>query len=428
MRILMMSLLLVAIVSTAWGVELVDRVVAVVDEDPILASEVEAYAQFVIQQGRRTLSDEELEQLKGQVLQELIDRRVLLYQARLDTVEIEDREVEAELETRLAQEIEQLGSAERMEEIYGRPLRQLKRDLRDRIREGMMIDRLKWQKQQEIEANRSDVEAFWAVYQDSLPELEEAVKIRHILREPQVTRDARQVALDRATMLHQRLTEGTDFEQLAMDASDDPGTAANGGDLGETVRGDLVPGYEEVAYQLEEGEISELVETDFGFHIIRLDWRHGERIHSHHILVRLKTEEKDESAALAFLDSLKGRISDEDESFLELATQYSDDEDSAPSGGMMGWYEVANMPQEFRQAVRGLDVGEVSLPFLSDYGAHIIQVDELQEKRAMSLEADWDRIETMALNQKRERVFQNWVVQLRKRVYIDTNLPAEETP
>ncbi len=428
MRVLLISVLLVVILSTAWGVELLDRVVAVVDEDPILASEVEAYAQFVIQQGRRTLNDEELEVLRGQILQELIDRRVLLYQARLDTVEVEDREVEVELENRLAQEIEQLGSVEKMEEIYGRPLRQLKRDLKERIREGMMIDRLKWQKQQEIEANRGDVEAFWAAYQDSLPELEEAVKIRHILREPRVTRDARQVALDRATMLYQRLVEGEDFEQLAMDASDDPGTASKGGDLGETVRGDLVPGYEEVAFLLDEGEISEPVETEFGFHIIRLDWRHGERIHSHHILVRLKTEEKDESAALVFLDSLSVRIKDEGESFLELAKQYSDDEDSAPSGGMMGWYEVVNMPLEFQQAIRGLDVGDVSSPFLSDFGAHIILVEELQQKRAMSLETDWDRIETMALNQKRERVFQEWVVMLRKRVYIDTTISSEEIP
>ncbi len=428
MRILVMSVLLVAVFSTAWGIELVDRVVAVVDEDPILASEVEAYAQFVMQQRRRTLSDEEVKQLKRQILQELIDRRVLLYQARLDTVEVEDREVDVELENRLEQEIEQLGSVERMEEIYGRPLRQLKRDLKERIREGMMIDRLKWQKQQEIEATRGDVEALWAVYQDSLPELEEAVQIRHILREPRITRDARQVALDRATMLYQQLIGGDDFEQLAMDASDDPGTASKGGDLGETIRGDLVPEYEEVAYQLEEGEISEPVETEFGFHIIRLDWRHGERIHSHHILVRLKTEEKDEAAALAFLDSLRIRIRDEGESFLKLAKQYSDDEDNAPSGGMLGWYEVADMPQEFRQAVRGLDAGEVTRPFLSDFGAHIILVEELQEKRAMSLEKDWDRIETMARNQKRERVFQEWVVMLRERVYIDTTISSEETP
>lgn len=428
MRTLMVSLLLVAVFSTAWGAELVDRVVAVVDEDPILASEVEAYAQFLINQGRRTLSDEEITRLKSQIMQELIDRRVLLYQARRDSIEVEDREVEAELESRLNQEIEQMGSVERMEEAYGRPLRQLKRDLKERIREGMMIDRLKWQKQQAVQVNRADVEAFWATYHDSLPELQEAVKIRHILREPRVTRDARQVALDRANMLYQRLMQGDNFEELAGDASDDPGTASKGGDLGETVRGDLVPAYEEVAYQLEDGAISSPVETEFGFHIIRLDWRHGERIHTHHILVRLKTEEKDESAAMVFLDSLKTRIKDNGESFAELATKYSDDEDSAPSGGMMGWYEVANMPQEFRLAIRGLEAGEVSAPFLSDFGAHIIMVEELQEKRAMSLEADWDRIETMTLNQKRERAFQEWVAKLRQRVYIDTTISSEVTP
>ena len=145
-------------------------------------------------------------------------------------------------------------------------------------------------------------------------------------------------------------------------------------------------------------------------------------------MVRLRTEEKDESAALAFLDSLRTRIKDDGESFMELAKRYSDDDDSAPTGGVMGWYEVANMPQEFRQAIRGLDAGEVSAPFLSDFGAHIILVDELQEKRTMSLETDWDRIETMAKNRKRERKFQEWVAKLRQQVYIDTTISSETTP
>jgi parvulin-like peptidyl-prolyl isomerase len=113
---------------------------------------------------------------------------------------------------------------------------------------------------------------------------------------------------------------------------------------------------------------------------------------------------------------------------MELAKQHSDDEDSAPAGGMMGWYEVAKMPQEFQQAIRGLDTGDVSSPFLSDFGAHVILVEELQEKRAMSLEADWDRIETMAKNRKRERKFQEWVAKLRQQVYIDTTISSEATP
>jgi peptidyl-prolyl cis-trans isomerase SurA len=423
MRFFFVCILLVVAVSICVGVDLVDKVVAVVDNDPILASEVEAYMQFLMSQERRRLTADEEEKLRAQILQELIDRRVLLFRARKDTIEVEDREVEQELDARINREIEQLGSVEKLEEIYGRPLRQLRRDLKERIREGMMIDRVKWAYQQNIRVSRSDVEAFWEVYRDSVPDLEEAVEIRHILREPRASRSAREVARDRAWELYREIRNGRDFEEVAKESSDDPGTADSGGELGETTRGDLVPGYEEVAYQLEEGEISEPVETEFGFHIIRLNWRRGEKVHSSHILVRLKTGEKDESTALAFLDSLKALV-EAGESFADVARKDSDDEDSAPSGGLLGWYEVANMPSDFRQAVRGLDIGEVSEPFISEFGGHIIQVIDGQEKRPMSLEKDWDRIEMMAKNRKRDEVFKDWIQELRQQVYIDTVVVA----
>lgn len=276
-KFLFCVLVLVAVAVLVWGVELVDKVVAVVDNDPILASEVEAYAQFVTQQGGRKLSAEEETNLRGQILQELIDRRVLLAQARKDTtINVEDREVEQELNTRLQGEIDRLGSEQKLEEVYGRPLKQLKRDLKDRIREGIMIDRLKFNKQKDVQVTRGEVESFWKAYQDSLPELEEAVKIRHILRELTPSANAEETARQRALRLYQAVKNGADFEQVAKDSSDDPGTASKGGDLGETTRGDLVPGYEEVAFQMQEGAISEPVKTEFGFHIIRLDWRRGE--------------------------------------------------------------------------------------------------------------------------------------------------------
>jgi peptidyl-prolyl cis-trans isomerase SurA len=422
MRWFVLSIILAVMMATAsYGVELVDKVVAVVGDDPILASEVEAYAQFLTTQDKRQLTAEEGEKLRSQILSELIDRRVLLAQARKDSIVVEDREVDQELQNRLDKEIENLGSVAKLEEAYGRPLRQLKRDLRERIREGMMIDRVKYQRQQQINVTRGEVEAFWDAYQDSLPELPAAVKIRHILRTLRPSTTARQAALERAWELYNEVKGGRDFEEVAKESSDDPGTASKGGDLGETNRGDLVPAFEEVAFQMNEGEISEPVETSFGFHIIRLDWRHGEKIHTHHILVRLKTAGTDEQEAKAFLDSLRARII-AGEDFADVAKQYSDDKDSAPAGGLLGWYEVANLPSDFRKAIQGLKTGEISEPFVSEFGAHIIQVMDQQDKRKMSLAQDWDRIELMAKNQKQERVFQEWIKKLRQEVYIDTSV------
>jgi peptidyl-prolyl cis-trans isomerase SurA len=427
-KVIIIVLLIGALAVTVWGIELVDKVVAVVDNDPILASEVEAYAQFVTQQGGQKLSAEEETNLRVQILQELIDRRVLLAQAKKDTtINVEDREVDQELDNRLQGEINRLGSEQKLEDAYGRPLRQLKRDLRERIKEGMLIDRLKWQKQQQIHVTRNQVEAFWETYRDSLPEMEEAVKIRHILRELKPSSNAEELARQRAWRLYQEVKNGADFEQVAKDSSDDPGTASKGGDLGETTRGDLVPGYEEVAYQMQEGAISEPAKTEFGYHIIRLDWRRGEKIHSHHILVRIPTGKKDESEAIAFLDSLKTKVQ-AGESFADLAKKYSDDKDSAPAGGMLGWYEVSKLPSDFGKAVRGLKAGEMSAPFISEFGAHILQVVDYQEHRKMSLDKDWDRIEAMAKNQLRDKAFQEWVQQLRQQVYIDTSFVAETKP
>ena len=427
-KFLIIIFLLCVFAIALWSIELVDKVVAVVDNDPILASEVEAYAQFVAQQGGRKLSADEETNLRAQILQELIDRRVLLAQARKDTtINVADREVDQELDNRLQGEINRVGSEQKLEEVYGRPLRQLKRDLKERIREGMLIDRLKWQKQQQTHVTRSQVEAFWEAYRDSLPDLEEAAKIRHILRELKPSSNAEELARQRAGRLYKDVMGGGAFEQTAKDSSDDPGTASKGGDLGETARGDLVSGYEEVAYQMQEGAISEPVKTEFGYHIIRLDWRRGERIHSHHILVRIQTGKKDEAEATAFLDSLKARVQ-AGESFADLAKKYSDDKDSAPAGGLLGWYEVSKMPTDFRKPLQGMKAGEMSASFISEFGAHLLQVVDYQEHRKMALDKDWDRIETMAKNQMRDKSFQQWVQQLRQQVYIDTSFVAEAKP
>lgn len=420
-RALLSVLFLVLVNRGVAAPEVIDRILAVVDEDIILESEVLQYLQFNLasEVDLGQLSQEQLDSLKMQVLEELVRQKVLLAKARADTVMIPDREVDRELDTRLKVLEEQLGSEEKIAQYYGMPITHIRREFRGLVREGMMIERLKRTYLGDIRVTRDEVEAFWETYKDSIPPIEDAVKLSHILLQDEISEASRQAAIARADSVREMIRTGeVEFEAAARRLSDDAASARSGGLLGTTNRGDLVPEFEEVAYKLEEGEISEPVETQFGIHVIRLNWRKGEKVNSSHILFNIVPAPADKESTMVRARALREEIF-AGRDFAEVASRLSWDAKSAANGGALGWFKPEELPEDFRVPARDLAAGDISEPFRSQFGVHLLRVDDRQTARHVSLAEDYDRIEQMALMQEREREFTKWIDKLKAQTFIE---------
>ncbi|MBD3167037.1 hypothetical protein GF324_10590 [bacterium] len=399
--------------------QIVDEVVAVVGNEIILESEVMQYVQDVVMRNpERFQSEQDVMDLRKDVLDELIDQKILLSAAEDDTnVVVEEREVDQVLDDRINQVMEAVGGESQLEDYYGKPLRQIRRDFREQVRDNLMIERYRNMRLMHVQATRPEVEQFYEENRNELPKLPERVHLAHILFNVEPTEDAQQRARELADSLYNELLMGANFEELAMKHSQDRASGAKGGLLGTTKRGDFVPEFEEIAYNLEEGEISSPVRTRFGLHIIRLNWRRGEKINTSHILIDLKPSDADERRTAEQATEVYRELQ-AGADFAETARRLSDDEETARNGGDLGWFDISQMPKEFRIVARDLDAGEISEPFKTRFGVHILKVIERQTERTMSLEQDWERISRLAADQKRQEAYKDLVDRMSKDVYV----------
>ncbi|HDI52426.1 MAG TPA: hypothetical protein ENF45_07325 [Bacteroidetes bacterium] len=282
-----------------------------------------------------------------------------------------------------------------------------------------MVEKLQQQKLQEVKITRQEVEQFYQTNRDSLPELKESVEISHILLQVTPGAESKQQAREKIAGILERLRSGEDFAELARQYSEDPGSAAKGGELGFIQRGDFVKDFEEKAFALQPGQISDIVETQFGFHIIQMLERRGEKINVRHILIRTRPTKADEERTLKLLLAIRDScLAGAD--FAEMAKRYSNDETTADKGGYLGWFEVEKLQlPEFKSVVKELKIGEISQPFRTRFGYHIVKLLNRREGGKLSLQRDWEQIEQWALMDKRSRAMQKWVEELKKNLYIE---------
>ncbi len=418
-RLLVAALL--ACVTLAGADEVIDRVVAVVDDEIILESEVLQYMQYSMGANGvlDSLSEAKLTQLSGQVLNDLIAQKLLLTRARFDSISVTQKEVDRELDNRVANLMQQVGGQEKLESYYGMPLPKIKRQFRPMVEETLLIERVRRQHLSSIKVSRSEVVDFWESIKDSVPPLRDAIRLAHILLQDHVSEASIDAAVARADSAKQQIEAGKiTFEEFASRYSDDTGSASNGGKLGTTNRGDLVPEYEAAAYALEPGQISAPVVSQFGVHLIRLNERTGEKINSDHILFKVVPAAADEAQTLADAESLVVRLRKGDD-FTELALNLSSDTKTASSGGDLGWFSPNELPDEFKAPVEGKSNGEYTDPFRTIFGVHIVKITDRVFSRAISLNEDYSRIEQMALAKKQDDEFRKWIDKLTKETYVE---------
>ncbi len=397
--------------------EVVDSICAVVDEEIILESEVGyGISSVVLEKGIKYPTEIQLSLIRDQVLGAYITQKILLARAEEETLMVEDRQVEKELTRKFEQVVKQVGGETKLEEYFGRPIRQIKREMRKGVNEGLLIDLVRRKYLIAAQVRRQDVIAFYELHKAELPTQEERVQLSHILLEVNPSEIARKSAHDKIMNAMLRLEEGADFDSVAKEYSDDP-SAEFGGKLGFTNRGDLVSAYEEAAYALEPGEISSIVESPFGFHIIKVIERQGERISTQHILAKLTANSDDwenrKQFAALLLDSLRNGAS-----FSDFAHKYSSDKDSKDKDGKIELMPVEQLPAEFKGAIAGKNIDDLIDPFSTDFGVHIIKIENLLPSHSLTLETDWELLEQYSLNFKREEQFQQWVKRQWKDHYI----------
>jgi len=418
-----LSMALIFLVSGYGNTQgLVDRVVAVVEDEIILYSEVLLVAQTYAAQLRINLSTEpeKFKLLKKDARNYLIDQKVLLAKAIIDSIEVTEEEIEAEINQNITQLIKQLGSEKRVEEELGYSLKQLRRIYHDDIKKNLMIAKRRQQYMAEVKITPREVEEFYNTYKDSLPDLPESYNISHILKEVHPGEEARKQALERINKIYELVQANEDFSTLAENYSDDTGSAGNGGRLGFINRGDLESKiFEEAAFSLKEEEVSGIIESGLGFHIIKCLERRGERVSVQHILVSLKGTRNEEIKIVSELMRLK-KEAENGADFSELALKHSDDPEVEDNGGNLGWVEIDQLDiPEFERELNKLDVGEISNPFKTRFGYHILRLNEKTESRKLSLEEDQFMIQQSAQTKKSTESFDKWLSELKKSTYIE---------
>jgi len=333
--------------------------------------------------------------------------------------------VQQQLDAVIQQRIAQAGSEARLEEMWGMPLSRIKREFRDEMRKSILAQKLQQQRLGSATIGRFEVEEFYRTYKDSLPRVPEEVELAHIYVKPKATEPSKTAARTKLQELLDSIKAGADFAALARRHSQDPGTAQQGGELGLVRRGQFVKEFETAVFALGEGQLSGIVETDRGMHIIQLQERRGDAVRARHIMLRVERDRVSDDAATALLDSLRTAIL-AGASFPELAKKYSEDTESNLIGGTLGTLDLEQLDKAWVATVAPLKGGELSKPERltvgNSYGYHIVWVKKRTPAHPMTLEQDYHRLEQLALNNKRARDYQKWMEDLRKDIFWQVRL------
>lgn len=405
----------------------IDRIVAVVGTNAIFESEVEAqYIQYRMQ----GMIEGTASEVKCQILESVLLEKLLLHQAALDSVEVTDSEVEQSMDQRLRYFISQFGSQEKLEEFYQKSIVEIKEEFRELIRNQLLEDKVKNGIYEKVQVTPAEVKSYYRdMPKDSIPLINSEVEMAQILKIPPISTEQKVVIKEKLRDLRRRVINGENFATLAILYSEDPGSAAKGGEIGFYGRGELYPEYEAVAFKLSEGEISEIVETKAGFHIIQLIERKGDYVNTRHILLMTKPSPLDLEAARSKLDSVYMMISNGDITFEDAVKKYSDDPGKnsggliiSPYTGATKW-EMDQLEPQLSFAISKLETGQVSrpIPTQTEEGMEAFQLVKLvsrTEPHRANLEDDYNVIQEWALRQKQQEALMEWVEKNVQNAYV----------
>lgn len=399
--------------------ETLDKVIAVIDNEVILKSELEVRASI---EATRSGGNPKDPKFRDVILQRLIDEKLLYAQAELDSIFVSDEQVDQQLDQTINYYIQQYGSKEVIEKAYGMSIEKIRREMRESTRKEMMTSMVRQQKFGTLSATRREVKEFYVENKDSLGLIPQRFDVSHIFMNPQKSEKVKKIARDFAQTLLDSIKKGADFAQLAKDNSDDPGSAKQGGDLGSVKRGVFFPEFEAAAFKLRTNEISDIVESPVGYHIIQLLDRKGESIHTRHILVKIKSNDETELAAIESLSEIRDSIMNTDKGFSYFAQKYSDDKQTASFGGHLGVFEVSQLDDNLKNVVYKMKEDEISFPKRlemnkSTVGYHIVKLNKKTPEHKPTFEEDYEDLKKLAEYNKKQTMYEAWMKELRTKIF-----------
>lgn len=398
---------------------LVDKVVARVGSEYILLSEIEDEYSYTSANNPKITPE-----MKCEIIKNLIAQKLIVYQAKLDSVEVKDEEVETQLAYRFESILRQMNGDETFfKEYYGATISEMKDRFREDQKQKLLAERMQAKLIDNVTITPVEVMNFYnSIPQDSLPYLSSEVEIGEMIVSPKVNRGERQKALDAIKDIKSRIEKGEDFAALATKYSVDRESAKRGGDLGYAKRGVFVPDFEAAAFTLKPNEISEIVETEFGFHLIQLIERKGNSIHARHILITPEITQADRDLTKNFLDSIRTLIVNDSIKFEVAVKKYSDKNSPSysnngklknPNNGT-NYFETKDLDPETYFAIDKLKENEISKvletkDLKGDKHYRIIKLQSKSKPHQASLKLDYDKIATFAKEGKKAEYFNTWI-------------------
>jgi len=423
-------LLLAAVACAAAQRELVDRVVAVVDEDAIFQSDLEeALKQAMIQQGKTALDEEEKQKLARQILQDLVGDRLILARARQLGIDVPFADVEKRVDQWIERSKELLGGEQafqRQLEIEGLTLDKLKKIYRKQVRERMLVDKVISSEidRSRLEVTEDELRRFFEEKKSELGKRPEVVHLATIFFSFQSATNAREEALKKALAVKKRLEAGESFAELARAYSEDP-SAERGGDLGFLAPGDIRdPRLAQAVSSLKVGVIGGPVLSSYGYHLLQVVERDTARgaVHLRHILFRIKPSERDLAEVYRKARSVRQQLL-QGAPFDSLARAVSDDTASAAAGGDLGWLKVADLPSFFQDVLAGMKEGQVSQVLRESSGFRIVKLLEREEEREYRYEEVKPQLRRMLEEKKMEEAYDEYIAKLRQEHYVKVLYP-----
>ncbi|MFN0048858.1 MAG: peptidylprolyl isomerase [Cytophagales bacterium] len=405
-----------------------DKVIAKVDNHILLKSEYDvAYLQAI-------QNDKDFDfKISGcKVLEQVLTNKLLLAKADLDSVVVDDKVIENEMNRRMEYFISQIGSKEKLEAYYNKSVNALKADLRRQVKEQMVIQKMQDNITGKTKVTPGEVKKFFSeIPTDSLPLIPRELEIGHIVKLPIVNRDQKKQTREKLERIRKLIVDdGESFQKLAKEYSEDPGSASRNGELGYFKKGDLVPEYEAASMKLKVGDISPVIESMFGFHIIQLIERRGNEYNTRHILLKPISSEADVESSARFLDTLKNKIVKDSISFPKAAKENTDDKATKETGGMLmdqqGSTKMAaeNIDPALYLMLDTMKVGSISkpIPYRTEDGKdayRIVYLKSVTPPHQANLKDDYQKIQASSIQVKKNKLINGWFNKVKSEVFLD---------
>jgi peptidyl-prolyl cis-trans isomerase SurA len=416
-----LTLLSLVLVFAESPVQYIDGVAAVVEDHLILKSDLAQMVNMSAMQSRinPNTNPEKFIKLQDNVLKSMIDQKILLRMAELDSILIDEKEVDKSLEQQVQMLISQSGSEKKTEEALGQSINDFKREFWFDMRDRLVSEKYQQELIGTVFVARPDVVSFYDVYKDSLPSVPLKTKVRHILIPIKPSTDS--IEKTKKTLLGYKseILNGALFEDIALKNSIDPGSKKTGGSLGWVSRGSLVKSFEKAAFSAKTGVLVGPIETDFGFHLIETLEKKGEKIKVRHILLTPEITKKDQEKAYNFATSLQKDSIKTLSDFIKNVSLYTNDITTQKIGGDLGWIDpLSYSVPEIGQALKYIDVGVCSPPINSNLGYHLIWIEGVKPGGKANLKDHWVEIENLALNKKKMDYYNKWIDNAKKELFI----------